>query len=95
MAPAMQVRAALKKKYESKRFLASVFDERDKQLFPRDLLVGSVPSRRGGRRAVGVLRRSFRFRGKLMACPSEAAWFVSTRRKTERGCPRDLRSSRT
>ena len=34
---------------------------RDKQLFPRDLLVAYVPTRRGGLRAAGILKRSLKF----------------------------------
>lgn len=44
-----EVRGRLKKLKHSPGFLASVFDERDKQLCPRDLLVAWVPSR--GKRA--------------------------------------------
>lgn len=40
-----EVRGRLKKLKHSPAFLASVFDERDKQLSPRDLLIAWVPSK--------------------------------------------------
>ena len=81
------MRAHLRKKQE-RGFLADVFDRRDKQLYPRDLLVAFVPTRRsgrakaavdasghGGRRAVGILRRTLKF-DKVHCCSSLYIDFV-------------------
>ena len=55
----------LRKLKHSKKFLDGIFSSRDKQLYPRDLLVAYVPtkSRKGGSglRAVGILRRSLKY----------------------------------
>lgn len=82
-----EVRAHLKKKQE-RGFLVDIFEKRDKQLFPRDLLVAFVPTRRsgrakvdgdgdcrGGRRAVGILRRTLKF-DKVQRCSSLYIDFV-------------------
>lgn len=42
-------------------FLKGLLDSRCKQLFPRDLLVATVPTAGGGKRIVGMLRRTQRF----------------------------------
>jgi ribosomal protein S18 acetylase RimI-like enzyme len=70
-----EVRGALRKLRDERTFdrdfLAKVFDKRDKQLFPRDLLAAFVPTRRSARnnaakkagsdrRAVGILRRTLK-----------------------------------
>ena len=68
------IRGQLKKLREERNFerdfMRNVFDKRDKQLFPRDLLAAFVPTRRSargsaktgaaGRRAVGILRRTLK-----------------------------------
>ena len=60
--PLADLRGALKKLKHDSNFLRKIFDNRDRQLFPRDLLVASVPSRKKGRRRpIGLLRRSFTF----------------------------------
>ena len=56
-----EVRGALKKLKHDSHFMAKIFDHRCKQLYPRDLLVATIPTRKGGRRPVGILRRSQRF----------------------------------
>lgn len=56
-----EILGALRKLKHEKSFLSKVFEARDKQLFPRDLLVATVPTKRGGRRPVGVIRRSLQF----------------------------------
>ncbi|KAL1499593.1 hypothetical protein AB1Y20_011792 [Prymnesium parvum] len=59
-----EVIGQLRKLKHSKGFLEGIFVHRDKQLFPRDLLVAYAPSksRKGsGRRAVGILRRSLKY----------------------------------
>ena len=69
-----EVRGQLKKMRNERSFdrdfLNALFDKRDKQLYPRDLLAAFVPTRRSGRanastaasgrRAVGILRRSLK-----------------------------------
>lgn len=65
--PLAEVIGALRKLKHEKNFLAKVFDVRDKQLFPRDLLVATIPTKRGGRRPIGVLRRSMMFDKKKRA----------------------------
>jgi hypothetical protein len=47
------VLGALRKLKHDRNFIAKIFESRDKQLFPRDLLVATVPTRKGGRRPVG------------------------------------------
>lgn len=62
--PLSEIIGRLRKLKHSKRFLDAIFSARDKQLYPRDLLVAYVPSRSkkgSGLRAVGLLRRSFKF----------------------------------
>ena len=60
-----EVRAALRKLEHPRCFIASVLDERDKQLYPRDLLVARLPSKKqrkeGGGRPAGILRRSLKY----------------------------------
>ena len=58
------VLGALRKLKHDRNFIAKIFESRDKQLFPRDLLVATVPTRKGGRRPVGVIRRTLRFNQK-------------------------------
>lgn len=60
-----EVRGRLRKMDHSQGFLASLFDQRDKQLYPRDLLVAWATSKRGKSRAVGIIRRSLKFDKKL------------------------------
>ena len=62
--PLSEIIGRLRKLKHSKKFLDSIFSSRDKQLYPRDLLVASVPSKskKGtGQRAIGILRRSLRY----------------------------------
>ena len=60
-----EVRTRLRKLNHDRNFLDWMFHTRDKQLFPRDLLVACVPTRRcaksGGRRPVGILRRTLKY----------------------------------
>ena len=60
-----EVRAALRDLEHPRCFIASVLDERDRQLYPRDLLVARLPSKKkrkeGGGRPVGILRRSLKY----------------------------------
>ena len=58
LAPLGDVRGALRKLKHEKSFLCKVFEARCRQLYPRDLLVAYVPSKKGSPRAVGVVRRS-------------------------------------
>ena len=51
----------LRKRKHEKEFITKIFEKRDKQLFPRDLLVAYVPTKRGGLRAAGLLKRSLKF----------------------------------
>ena len=51
----------LRKRKHEKEFLTKIFEKRDKQLSPRDLLVAYVPTKRGGLRAAGLLKRSLKF----------------------------------
>ena len=56
-----EVIGTIRKRHPS-HFVHSVFQHRDKQLQGRDLLVAYVPTRKkGGRRAIGILRRSLRY----------------------------------
>ena len=57
LTPLADVRGALKKLKHEKSFLCKVFEARDKQLFPKDILVAYIPSKKGKPRAIGVLRR--------------------------------------
>ena len=60
--PLADIRGSLKKLKHDSNFLFKIFENRDRQLYPRDLLVASVPSRKKGkRRPIGILRRSFCF----------------------------------
>ena len=62
MEPLAEIVGALRKLKHDKKFLAKIFERRDKQLWPRDLLVAYLPTKRTGKpRAVGLLRRSFIF----------------------------------
>jgi len=57
-----EILGALRKLKHDKNFISKVFESRDKQLFPRDLLVATVPTKKkGGRRPIGVIRRSMLF----------------------------------
>ena len=66
-----QLRKLRNERSFDRAFLDALFDKRDKQLFPRDLLAAFLPTRRSGRnpqasdacrrRAVGILRRSLKF----------------------------------
>jgi len=51
----------LRKRKHEKEFITKIFEKRDKQLFPRDLLVACMPTKRGGLRAAGLLKRSLKF----------------------------------
>jgi len=55
------VRGQLRKREHQRGFINSILDMRDRQLYPRDLLVAWVPARRGGQRPAGVVRRSLKF----------------------------------
>ena len=55
------VRGQLRKREHQRGFINSILDVRDRQLYPRDLLVAWVPARRGGQRPAGVVRRSLKF----------------------------------
>ena len=46
--PLHEVRGILRKKFD-KKFIDELFDKRDKQLFPRDLLAAYLPTRRSRR----------------------------------------------
>ena len=46
-----EVRGALKKLKHDSHFMAKIFEHRCKQLYPRDLLVATVQTRKGGRLA--------------------------------------------
>eukprot|EP00967_Tisochrysis_lutea_P025559 scaffold29524_cov34-Tisochrysis_lutea.AAC.1 len=61
-----EIRGRLRKMDHSPRFLSSIFEQRDKQLYPRDLLAAYVPSKRskGSMRPVGIIRRSLKFEKK-------------------------------
>lgn len=59
--PLAEVRGALKRLKHDAAFMAKIFETRCKQLYPRDLLVATVPTKKGGRRPAGILRRSQRF----------------------------------
>lgn len=66
-----QLRKLRNERSFDRAFLDALFDKRDKQLVPRDLLAAYLPTRRSGRtpeagdvfrrRAVGILRRSLKF----------------------------------
>ena len=56
-----EIVGVLRKREYKREFLSGIFEQRDKQLFPRDLLVASVRTRRGGLRAAGLLKRSLKF----------------------------------
>lgn len=62
--PLGEIIGMLRKREHPKEFLAKIFEQRDKQLFPKDLLVASFPTRKGGRRAAGMLKRSLKFDAK-------------------------------
>jgi GNAT superfamily N-acetyltransferase len=70
-----EIRGRLLKMDHSRGFLASLFDQRDKQLYPRDLLVAWATSKRGKLRAVGIIRRSLKFE-KHLNCTSLYIEFV-------------------
>lgn len=62
--PLSDIIGKLRKLKHSKKFLDGILANRDKQLYPRDLLVAYVPtkSKKGtGQRAVGILRRSLKY----------------------------------
>jgi len=73
--PLAEVRGALKKLKHDKNFLAKIFDTRDKQLFPRDIMVATVPTKKGGDRPIALLRRSFCF-DKVKNCRALSIDFV-------------------
>jgi len=73
--PLAEVRGALKKLKHDKNFLAKIFDTRDKQLFPRDIMVATVSTKKGGNRPVALLRRSFCF-DKVKNCRALSIDFV-------------------
>ena len=56
-----EVIGELRKRKHEKEFITKIFEKRDKQLFPRDLLVAYMPTKRGGLRAAGLLKRSLKF----------------------------------
>ena len=56
-----EVIGELRKRKHGKEFIAKIIEKRDKQLFPRDLLVAYVPTKRGALRAAGLLKRSLKF----------------------------------
>jgi ribosomal protein S18 acetylase RimI-like enzyme len=56
-----EIVGALRKLKHEKSFIHKIFEGRDKQSWPRDLLAAYVQSKKGKPRAVGVLRRSLRF----------------------------------
>ena len=62
-----EVRGALKKLKHDANFLHKVLEARDRQLWPRDLLVAQVTSKKGNPRPIGLIRRSFTF-DKLKNC---------------------------
>ena len=51
----------LRKRKHEKEFITKILEKRDKQLFPRDLFVAYVPTKRGGLHAAGLLKRSLKF----------------------------------
>ena len=55
---------------QSREFLRETFDVRCKQLYPRDIILAQAPTRKGGVRTVGALRRSLRW------CKEEARRIV-------------------
>ena len=60
--PLADIRGALKKLKHDKNFLHKIFERRDREIFPRDLLVAYLPAKKAGKlRAVGLLRRSLVF----------------------------------
>ena len=62
--PLSEIIGRLRKLKHSRQFLAGIFSSRDKQLYPRDLLVAYVPTKGkkgSGQRAVGILRRSLKY----------------------------------
>ena len=58
----------LRKRGHEKEFITKILEKRDKQLFPRDLFVAYVPTKRGGLRAAGLLLLHGQFGG----CGAEA-----------------------
>ena len=56
-----EVLGALRKLKHDKNFLSKIFESRCKQLYPRDLMVATVTTKKGGKRPIGVLRRSMQF----------------------------------
>lgn len=90
--PLAEIRGALKKLKHTPGFLSKIFDNRCKQLYPRDLLVAYVPSKRNPAksRAVGVLRRSFSY-DKAKGCSTltiDFVWVMPEARSC--GCGRGL-----
>jgi len=59
-----EIRGRLRKMDNSSHFLFFIFDQRDKQLYPHDLLVATVQTKSGKQRAVGFIRRSLKFEKK-------------------------------
>lgn len=61
MAELGELRAECVARGQSRAFLRDTFEVRCRKLFPRDLIVAKVPTRKGGLRTVGALRRSLRW----------------------------------
>lgn len=60
-----EVRGECVKRGQAKEFLDACLKDRCKQLYPRDLPCVEVPTKRGGYRPVGMLRRTLRFHKEL------------------------------
>ncbi|KAJ1621666.1 hypothetical protein T492DRAFT_846893 [Pavlovales sp. CCMP2436] len=56
-----ELKAECVQRGQHRSFLHDTFEKRDRQLFPRDLLLALTPTKKGGFRTVGVLRRSLRY----------------------------------
>lgn len=61
MAELGELRAECIARGQSKEFMRETLEVRCRRLFPRDLIVAQVPTKKGGLRVVGVLRRSLRW----------------------------------
>jgi len=60
-----EIRRECLERGQDKAFLDAIFKDRCKQLYPRDLLCVQVPTKKGGLRPVGMLRRTLRFNKQL------------------------------
>lgn len=90
--PLQEIIGRLRKLKHDKNFLAKIFERRDREIWPRDMLVAyTPPKKKGGRpRAVGILRRSFMF-DKDKGCKSltiDFVWVMPELRSC--GCGRQL-----